>query len=301
MYSLDVRKIILRLYNKMKSLRYVETLTNVSRSTISRWKNLLEKDKGKKENPNTPVIIDTIKLIYSINPFYTILDVQKYLKNKINIDCSYQLIRCIMKYKMNLSYKKIKYRNYLNYQLLEEKIKLFRTKFKSLLANNHLIACIDEVGFNSNMNPDKSWCEKGKQNHIKNKLDTKNRQNKSTCACITSNGDIKYKTQNIPYNKIFLINFLSSLELPPNTVVLLDNVSFHHSKDVIKYANSRKWILLFTPPYSPDFNPIENVFSCVKAHYKKNKNIDDAFFNLSSNTIINCINHVINNIDTFYT
>ena len=82
MYSLDVRKIILRLYDKMKSLRYVETLTNVSRSTISRWKNLLEKDKGKKENSNTPVIIDTIKLIYSINPFYTILDVQKYLKNK---------------------------------------------------------------------------------------------------------------------------------------------------------------------------------------------------------------------------
>ena len=53
--------------------------------------------------------------------------------------------------------------------------------------------------------------------------------------------------------------------------------------------------------YSPDFNPIENVFSCIKAHYKKNKNIDDAFFNLSSNTIIKCINHVINNIDTVYT
>ena len=67
---------------------------------------------------------------------------------------------------MNLSHKKIKYRNYLNYQLLDEKIKIFRTKFKSLLANNPLIACIDEVGFNSNMNPDKSWCEKGKQNHI---------------------------------------------------------------------------------------------------------------------------------------
>jgi transposase len=300
MYSLDVRKIIIKLYDKIKSLRYVEALTNVSKSTISRWKNSTLQ-KNKKENKNTPVIIDTINLIHSINPFYTILDIQKHLKNKLKIDCSYQLIRCIMKYEMNLSYKKIRYRNYLNNELLEKKIKLFRSEFKTLTINNPLIACIDEIGFNSNMNPIYSWSKKGKPNHIKNKLDVKNRQNKSTCTCITSTGNINYKTQNIPYNKISFIDFLSTLELPSNTIVLLDNVRFHHSKDVIKYANSREWILLFTPPYSPDFNPIENVFSCVKAHYKKYKNIDDAFLNLRSNIIIKCINHLISNIDIFYT
>ena len=46
---------------------------------------------------------------------------------------------------MNLTYKKIKYRNYLNLNSLEEKIFLFHSDFKSLLATNNLIACIDEV------------------------------------------------------------------------------------------------------------------------------------------------------------
>jgi transposase len=35
--------------------------------------------------------------------------------------------------------------------------------------------------------------------------------------------------------------------------------------------------LLFTPPYSPWFNPIEGVFSIVKRHYYKHGNINAAF------------------------
>jgi len=301
MYSLEVRKIIIKIYDEMKSLRLVQKLTNISKSTISRWKYSLLPVNKKQNNIHTPIIINTIQLIHTINPFYTIFDVQKYLKDKLNINCSYQLIRCIIKNKMNLTYKKIKYRNYLNLNSLKEKIFLFRSDFKSLLATNNLIACIDEVGFNSNIKPLYSWSKKGKPNYIINKLDTQNRKNKSTCSCIISNGDINYKTQLVPYNKISFIDFLTTLKLPSKTIILLDNVSFHHSKDVINYAKSRNWILLYTPPYSPNFNPIENIFSCIKNYYRKNKNIDDAFFNVSPDSVINCINHLINKIDTFYT
>ncbi|MBJ6123706.1 IS630 family transposase [Sphingomonas sp. BT553] len=47
-------------------------------------------------------------------------------------------------------------------------------------------------------------------------------------------------------------------ELPPGNVVIMDNLSSHKAPAVraaIEAAGAR---LLFLPPYSPDFNPIEN-------------------------------------------
>ena len=205
-----------------------------------------------------------------------------------------------MKNNLILSYKKNKFRNYINFKLREEKTILFKNIFKSLQPNTFL-AFIDEVGFNCNMKPLYSWSTKGKIQHLNIKLDNKNTKNKSVCACITLNGDIKYRIQNTPYTKSSFINFLKTLNLPVNTLILLDNVRFHHSKDVLDYINTKGWKLLFIPPYSPNFNPIENVFSCIKSYYRKNKNINHSFSKLTSTTIINSINHMINNLDSFYT
>ena len=76
----------------------------------------------------------------------------------------------------------------------------------------------------------------------------------------------------------------------------MDNVCFHHSKEVVNYIKTQDWSLLFKPPYSPWFNPIENVFSVVKNQYRKSKNIENSF-NFAKPTIVkNCINYVINKI-----
>ena len=37
MYLLDTRNIVMLVYSKLKSLRKVALLTNISKSTISRW------------------------------------------------------------------------------------------------------------------------------------------------------------------------------------------------------------------------------------------------------------------------
>jgi len=56
---------------------------------------------------------------------------------------------------------------------------------------------------------------------------------------------------------------LEQFDIPRDTVVLLDNVAFHHSKKVSDFASERGLHLLFVPPYSPWFNPVEGVFSIV--------------------------------------
>lgn len=58
-------------------------------------------------------------------------------------------------------------------------------------------------------------------------------------------------------------------ELRPGDIVVMDNLSSHKgpgTKALIEAAGAR---LLFLPPYSPDFNPIENAFSKLKALLRK--------------------------------
>lgn len=55
-------------------------------------------------------------------------------------------------------------------------------------------------------------------------------------------------------------------------VVIMDNVSFHKSKEVIKLFEQHNVIPLFIPPYSPCCNPIEEVFSVMKRYYR---NLED--------------------------
>ena len=57
--------------------------------------------------------------------------------------------------------------------------------------------------------------------------------------------------------------------LRPSDVVILDNLSSHKGSRVralIERAGAR---LLYLPPYSPDFNPIENAFAKLKALLRK--------------------------------
>ena len=49
----------------------------------------------------------------------------------------------------------------------------------------------------------------------------------------------------------------------------MDNVSFHKSKRIKELVESTSNKLLFIPPYSPDFNPIEEVFSEMKAYIRR--------------------------------
>ena len=53
-------------------------------------------------------------------------------------------------------------------------------------------------------------------------------------------------------------------ELREGDVVILDNLSSHKSESARKVIESRGARLEFLPPYSPDLNPIEMVFSKIK-------------------------------------
>jgi transposase len=53
-------------------------------------------------------------------------------------------------------------------------------------------------------------------------------------------------------------------QLRPGDVVVMDNLSPHKASGVREVIESAGAELRYLPPYSPDFNPIENMWSKVK-------------------------------------
>ena len=61
------------------------------------------------------------------------------------------------------------------------------------------------------------------------------------------------------FNKLTFIEFVNSLPLSEGTTVILDNIPFHRSKETIEAFQAKGYKPLYTLPYSPKLNAIENV------------------------------------------
>ena len=57
--------------------------------------------------------------------------------------------------------------------------------------------------------------------------------------------------------------------LNPGDVVIMDNLPAHKGANVRRAIEAAGAALRYLPPYSPDFNPIENAFSKLKALLRK--------------------------------
>jgi transposase len=59
--------------------------------------------------------------------------------------------------------------------------------------------------------------------------------------------------------------------LSEGQVLILDNLGAHRGARVREFVEARGCELVFLPPYSPDFSPIEEAFSKIKALLRKAK------------------------------
>jgi transposase len=75
-----------------------------------------------------------------------------------------------------------------------------------------------------------------------------------------------------PINGVWFQAYVDQVLVPtlsPGDIVIMDNLGSHKRPGIraaIEAAGAR---LIYLPPYSPDFNPIENAFSKLKAHLRK--------------------------------
>jgi transposase len=95
----------------------------------------------------------------------------------------------------------------------------------------------------------------------------------TTCvAALTTRGIIAPWVFDGPINRDAFETYVEKVlvpELPASAIVVMDNLSSHKGPRIREMIEAAGATLLYLPPYSPDFNPIENAFAKLKANLRK--------------------------------
>ena len=75
---------------------------------------------------------------------------------------------------------------------------------------------------------------------------------------------------------VFWIKEFLQKELKPGQTVVMDNASFHKSKEIEKIIESSGCKLVYLPAYSPDLNPIEKFWSCLTNKIRETAQLFDS-------------------------
>ena len=93
--------------------------------------------------------------------------------------------------------------------------------------------------------------------------------------CIGPNEIVFYEMKDGAYRASDYVAFLQALmamfpQVQRGEVCLvMDNARIHHAEQSREFLEENHVRHVFLPPYSPDLNPIENVFGVLKARYRR--------------------------------
>jgi transposase len=279
-HDISTIKRALQIYYKTKSFRKTAMLCKVGKSSVHRWwttfhtllfRQPLQKRKYKprKEKYNQfPLLLQNIFETTTLK-YKTLKSVQKAIVSSNQ----YVKIPSLSWIHRNLKKAKISRRRFntvsiFNQRNHEEKLNAFFRQIQCY--NNNEIVCVDETAFMNHNNTCYGYFTKGKR-PIYTSQPRRCKVN-LIMAVHPVNGIVASKDYKHSINTETFIDFLMNYLLPnlpkDTKIILMDNVSFHHSKEVITYLKNNNLQPLFIPPYTPRCNPIEEVFSILKRCFR---------------------------------
>lgn len=143
----------------------------------------------------------------------------------------------------------------------------------SMRPNQDLIF-LDETGFNLHCAPKYGWSP---LNTVPTVNVPANRgKNISVLATISHEGILNYEVFEGSVDSRIMFEVLSQKILPKltwNSIVIMDNARIHKTNTIKDLFRQRNIPCMYLPPYSPQLNPIEEVFGMVKEKYRKHRPI----------------------------
>ena len=126
-----------------------------------------------------------------------------------------------------------------------------------------------------------------------------NRERVSCLSAISTDGFIIYKLFKGTVNAESYLDFIKdNLEYFKKKILLQDNARIHHAKIVSAFAKENNIKLKFNPPYSPEFNPIEELFRKIKILLRnkhEHSNLENDIKSVYNNVSLNDIKSFFNN------
>lgn len=209
----------------------------------------------------------TIKNIYNL---YNI----KYGPNTF----SQETLRRYIKKVLKMKYTTVKQRNKNYFTHSNNNIqKIFIKKMIEYIVNDKIIIYIDETTFNNGLFKTKKWVD---FNEIKLIPSQPNLKRINLIIAANKEKVISYSIYSNNTTKIEMINFFNKVmdeirsdsmlkkQFENNNIIFyLDNASYHHSKILIDFFVKNRMRIIYGPPYSPEFNLVELIFSYLKGKY----------------------------------
>ena len=132
---------------------------------------------------------------------------------------------------------------------------------------------LDESGFNMHVAPLRCWSDVGVT--PVQAVPANGGTNVSLLMCIAPEGIVFYEIKEGAYKGSDFLMFLEALaarfqEVQRGEVCLvMDNARIHHAAEAKQFLVDNGINHMYLPPYSPDLNPIENVFGTLKTLFRK--------------------------------
>jgi transposase len=154
-----------------------------------------------------------------------------------------------------------------------ERDEFLRAAWRALVAGEihaERLAFVDEMGANISLAPVYAWSRRGERafasvprNWGKNLTLLASMSLEGMGECLAVEGS----TTTAVFEAYLEHVLVPSLR--PGQVVVMDNLTAHKGSRVKELIESKGCELLYLPPYSPDFNPIEEAFAKIKALLRK--------------------------------
>jgi transposase len=129
---------------------------------------------------------------------------------------------------------------------------------------------VDEMGTNTSLSPPYAYAPKGSRAYAK--VPRNRGANTTLLASMSLEGmGPCFAVEGTTTATVFetYVEQVLAPSLRHEQIVVLDNLGAHKSERVRQLIEGRGCQLLFLPPYSPDFNPIEEAFSKIKGALRK--------------------------------
>jgi len=262
-----------------KTMRNVcNKIFNCKIQSLSRWKiqynkdgNIKRKNRENKNTKITPEIISFVKDYVKLYPTTTLWEFSKIINNKYRVKLSDHSIYNIL-HSSKITRKKLRSKYYPEKKEGQEKedLEIFYKKLKRF--NYDKTICLDETSIYLNMKPSYGRSKSGTRVIDKTYKYPYKRYN--LLFAINANKIIGYvlykdlkgglKTQNILdfYNDYIKDKY-------KNYLIIMDNAVIHRSKQIREVIESTNNNLLYSVPYHPETNAIEEFFSQLKHYIKK--------------------------------
>jgi transposase len=150
---------------------------------------------------------------------------------------------------------------------------------------------VDECSSNTSLAPLYGWARKGERAHQKAP-----RNRGKNITLISSIGKERGMGASLVVegstNGTVFETYMEDVLLPTlqeGQVVVMDNLSAHKAERVRELIEAKGCVLIYLPPYSPDYNPIEQAFSKLKGYLR-------AACARSQDTLIDLIGEVLSTI-----